>query len=188
MAAGGGLAQLDGAILLWVRDGVQRQILGMDAPVAWFSALPALLVLLVSPLLSSVERRATSHAVVAWIPRKILLGLLCMSLTFVVFALLSRATAPARRIHPAWVLTAYPLLALGELIVIPTLQSLLASRLPSRKAGLAGGLFFASLAAGQWLAWSTHMGPLWTSFSTTSYFGMWAALLSIIACFWWRKI
>lgn len=182
MAAGGGLAQLDGAILLWVRDGIQRQILGIEAPVAWFSALPALLVLLVSPLLSRWDRRAPGHAQVARLPRKVFLGLLCMSLAFVAFALLSLAPAPERPIPIAWVLTAYPWLAVGELMAVPALQGLLTSRLPAQQAGLAGGLFFASLAAGQWLAGLS--GPLWGSFSTTGYFGMWAMLLTVIACFW----
>ena len=184
MAAGGGLAQLDGAILLWVRDGIQRQILGMEAPVAWFAALPALLVLLVSPLLSRWDRRAPNHSQVARLPRKIFLGLLCMSLAFVAFALLSLPLASVQRVHMAWLLTAYPLLALGELRVIPALQSRLASRLPTTQAGLAGGLFFASLAAGQWL--SGLIGPLWTCIAPSSYFGIWAMLLAAVACLWRR--
>lgn len=184
VVAGGGLAQLDGAILLWVRSGVQRRILGFDAPVAWFSALPALLVLLVSPLLTCIERRATRYARMPGMPRKILFGLLCMSLAFLVFALLSLPLPSAQRVHMAWLLTAYPLLALGELLVIPALQSRLASLLPTTRAGLAGGLFFASLAAGQWL--SGLIGPLWTCIAPSSYFGIWAMLLAAVACLWRR--
>lgn len=49
--------QVDGALLLWARDQMDRVILGHEVPAAWFSSVPAVFVLTLGPPLIATMRK-----------------------------------------------------------------------------------------------------------------------------------
>lgn len=178
VVAAAAFAQCDGALLLWARDDVQRVFFGREIPVSWFAALPALLVIIVGPLLSYVDRQATRCGQAVPAPRKILAGLRCIGLAFVLLAVAARWRQPGELISPAWVVAAYLLMTLGELLVLPITQALLTELAPAGRAGLASGLWFAALAGGHWLA--GLLGAGWTILPHERFFAGIVILLSAV--------
>ncbi len=178
VVSGAAFAQCDGVLLLWARDDVQRVFFGREIPVSWFAALPALLVLAVGPLLAFVDGRVVRCAQVIPAHSKILAGLRCIGLAFVLLAVAARWRQPDELTGPAWMLAAYLLLTLGELLVLPLTQALLAELVPAGRAGLASGLWFAALAGGHSLA--GVLGACWTILPHESFFAGIAILVSAV--------
>lgn len=168
VVAGAAFAQCDGVLLLWTRDDVQRVLFGREIPVPWFAALPALLVLAFSPLLACVDGQAIRCGPAEPAPRKILAGLRCIGLAFVLLAVASRWRQPGQLIGPAWMVAAYVLLTIGELLVLPITQALLVELAPADRVGLASGFWFAALAGGHGLA--GLLGATWTILPHQSFF------------------
>jgi POT family proton-dependent oligopeptide transporter len=178
VVSGAAFAQCDGVLLLWARDDVQRVWFGREIPVPWLAALPALLVLALSPVLAFVHGQAIRCGQAVPAPRKILAGLRCIGLAFVLLAVASRWQQPGQLISPVWMVAAYVLLTIGELLVLPITQALLVELAPASRVGLASGLWFAALASGHGLA--GLLGASWTILPHVYFFMGFAILVSAV--------
>ena len=76
---------------------------------------------------------------------------------------------------PAWLLSAYALLSLGEICVSPMGLSLVAKVAPPRIRGLMMGVWFLTLSAGGYLA--GYMGGYWQALPHSQFF-----LFVMMAC------
>lgn len=160
--------QSDGSLLLWARDHTLRTWAGFELPASSFASVPALLVLILTPLLAAADR----GAVAAMTMPKLLTGLLCTSAGF---ALLAWATHNhERHVSAAWLLGCFALLTLSELIVAPITQSLILTLAPPKKAATALGTWYAASAAGLWVA--GQLGTFWERWPKSNFFLLVAAV------------
>lgn len=164
--------QVDGALLLWARDQTNRFIGGHEIPTAWFSSLPALLVLLIGPGLLMIMDglRSRGHEPSAF--AKISLGLTISGTGYALMAFCA-STATDVRSSPLWLLGCCSALVVGELLILPTGLALVTRLLTNQYGGLGSGLWFAVTAIGLWVggeigAVGQHVSAVWLFGELTS--------------------
>ena len=165
-------AQTDGTLLLWARDHTDRFLLGRQLPASIFASVPALLVLILSPLLVLADRYTGTATSVG----KLLVGL---GLTAGGFALL--AIAAYVNVHPSsmlWLIGCLVLLTLGELLVAPSTQAMISRFAPPHRAASTLSLWYAAVAIGSWSA--GQLGALWERAPKATVFIL-AALSTLFA-------
>ena len=84
-----------------------------------------------------------------------------------------RAGGDGGKVSPAWLLTAYFLLSLGEICLSPMGLSLVAKVAPPRVRGLMMGVWFLTLSTGGYLA--GYLGGYWQSMPHSQFFFIVAA-------------
>ena len=108
--------QVDGALLLWTSQHVDRTLSGVSLPLPWFVALPSLLVLVIAPvqivLLPRLQRRLGIYPLVAS-------GLVATSLAFAVL-IPADWLCHTRLIGMGWLLACHLLLVVGETLEAAT--------------------------------------------------------------------
>ena len=164
--------QSDGSLLLWGRDHTRRTWAGFEMPASVFASVPALLVLILTPVLAAADRGALA----AMTMRKLLVGLICTSAGFALLAWAARTHE--RHASAAWLLGCFALLTLGELIVAPITQSLILMLAPPKKAATALGIWYAASASGFWV--SGQLGLFWERWPKSGFF-MLVAVTPILA-------
>ena len=153
------LGQVEGSLLLWTGQHVERTLLGFTVPTSWFVGLPALLVLVIAPaqlaLLPGLQRRFGVFRLVG-------VGLLATSLAFLVLfpAVLWSKT---QLVSMGWVVACHTLLVIGETLVGPLGLAQVLRLAPPRFVGAVLGVWFISGAVGYWLA--GEIGALWIRWS-----------------------
>lgn len=151
--------QVEGSLLLWARQHVERTLFGFTVPPSWFVGLPALLVLLFAPaqlaLLPRIQRAIPTQWLVA-------LGLLSSSLTFAVLIPIT-LLSDKQSIGIGWIVVSHSLLVIGEILVGPIGLSQVLRLTPPRLVGMMMGVWFISGAIGYWLA--GEIGALWINWS-----------------------
>ncbi len=160
--------QSDGTLLLWARDQTRRSLLGFEVPASLFASVPALLVLLLSPLFSLAERWMAAPSAV----RKLLAGFVCTAFAFGVLA--GAARFGNQPVSALWLLGAMALLTAGELLVMPTTLALVSQLAPLAHSATALALLYGANAVGLWCA--GLLGGLWEHCPKGFFF----ALLTIL--------
>lgn len=154
--------QVEGALLLWIQQHVERTLHGFTVPLSWFVGLPSLLVLFLSPvqlaLLPFLQRCLQLH-------RLIEIGLIATSLAFAVL-LPADLRSHTRPVGIGWVIVCQLLLVVGETLVVPLGMAQVIQLAPPKLLGVVMGVWFVSGSAGFWLA--GEIGALWFSLSPTS--------------------
>ena len=153
--------QVEGSLLLWTQQHVDRVLHGFTLPPSWFVGLPSLLVLLSSPVQLSILPRLqrTTRA-----PRLVAFGLMATSLAFVVL-LPAVSLSRVQPVSMGWIVLCHSMLVVGETLV-GTLGLAQVLRLaPTRWVGAVMGVWFLSGAIGYWLA--GEMGALLITMSPT---------------------
>lgn len=158
-------SQASGALLFWVRDSVNRQLLGYTVPTAYFAALPALLVIALVPLFS---RLVVSCRLLQVAATKLTLGLLALALSYGLLVI------PASRVSPhgaamLWIVAAMALASTSEILVMATGMEAVSRAIPAARTGLGYGLWCAALAAGNVLG--GLLGCLWGK-QPAAFFGL----------------
>ena len=173
--------QVDGALLLWTNQHVDRTLSGSTIPLPWFVALPSLLVLVIAPvqivLLPRIQRRLGIYPLVAS-------GLVATSLAFAVL-IPADWLCHTRLVGMGWLLACHLLLVVGETLVAPLGLALVLKLAPPRLLGVVMGVWFVSCAAGYWLA--GEVGALWFSFSPTAGMILLTLLPLLGACVVFRQ-
>ena len=150
--------QAQGTLLLFARARLVRTIGGYELPAEAFAALPALLVLIVKPMLDVLRRVGSRWSYALRGPAQLAAGLL---LTTGAFLLLASATwlYPLAKLSPAWLLGAETLLTTAELLVLPEAMALVSELSPARQGALSQGLLLGTQALGLFAA--GLVGSLW---------------------------
>ncbi len=144
------LFQCSTSLILFIERFADRRILDWVIPTASFVSLQPLFVVLLAPLLAQVWTRLKTHEPNA--PKKIVLGLLCTSLSFACFML---ATLDASNTHKAglfWIITGNVWLSLGELCIAPPILAAITQLAPVTLQATLIGSFYLSLAFAGYLA------------------------------------
>lgn len=171
-------AQVEGSLLLWTAQYVDRIILGFEIPTAWLVTYAAILVLFLSPiqlvLLKRRQRQGITHKHVAC-------GLLSSALCF---AVLLPSVFLSGRAGIGWPLLSVSLFVLAEILIAPLGLALLLRCTPQRFTGIISGLWYGAGAVGYFVG--GHIGSLWSKWPTQRVLALLILLPLLGALLLWK--
>ena len=171
-----------GVMNLYVRDRVDKTVLGFDIPTTWFLSLNPLIIILGGPFVSKYWARHDLTARRLPALTKILTGTVLMALSYVLMLVVDMQ-AGGGLVAPIWIVVFYLVITLAELCVFPIGLAEISQRAPKEVTGVLMGLWvftmgFGSLCAG-WLGGTLADVPAWVMFALLAGGGM----LNAIALF-----
>lgn len=153
------------SLTLWARDNTDTTI----APEIFQSVNP-LGIILFSPALvwiwGALRRRHAEPST----PAKMLIGMLFTAATFATMAAAGFAGGDTGRVSPAWLVSAYALISIGEICLSPMGLSLVSKVAPPRRRGLLMGGWFVATSLGGYFA--GYVGTRWSAMPHSSFFLM----------------
>jgi proton-dependent oligopeptide transporter, POT family len=169
-----------GVMNLYVRDRVDKMVLGFVIPTTWFLSLNPLIIVLGGPLVSKYWAAHDQTARRLPAINKILTGTVLMALSYVLMAIVDR-TAGSGLVAPIWIVVFYLIITLAELCVFPIGLSEISRRAPKEVMGVLMGLWvftmgFGSLGAG-WLGGTLAGAPAWMMFAVLAGGGALSAIV-----------
>ena len=135
------VAQAGGSMALFADEQTDRHVAGHEFPATWFQTINPVLVLLLAPMFSMLWTRINSSRFTLPDVAKIGLGMIVMGLGFVVMTAAQRRADGFGIVGPQWLLGAYTLQTIGEVMLTPIALALLSRAAPERIMGLVMGLF-----------------------------------------------
>lgn len=166
-------SQAQGTLLFFARDRLLRSIGGKELPAEVFAALPAMLVIMLKPVLDALHRLGVRHGQRLSGQAQLTLGLLLTSGAFVLLAGVTMLS-PLAKVSPVWLLTSEAILMMGELLVMPGAMALVAERMPREQGALSQGILFGVQALG--FGFSGLVGSLWGRMPEAWFLGMVAGM------------
>ena len=157
-----------GVMNLYVRDRVDKMVLGFDIPTTWFLSLNPLIIILGGPFVSKYWAKHDLTAKRLPAITKILAGTVLMALSYVLMVLVDMQ-AGGGLVAPIWIVVFYLVITLAELCVFPIGLAEISQRAPKEVTGVLMGLWvftmgFGSLCAG-WLGGTLADVPAWVMFA-----------------------
>lgn len=140
-------SQSQGTLLFFAKSRVVRTIGSRELPPEAFPALPALLVLVLKPMLDLTRRIGRAYGVRLPLRRQLIIGLVLASGAFGLLALACALNGEAK-LGLGWLLGALCLLSAAELLVIPGAMALVAELFSQQYGALSQGLLFGAQALG----------------------------------------
>ena len=145
-----GFEQAGGTFNLFARDLTDRMVGDFELKASWFQSINAIAIVALAPLFSMLwvrlGRRNPST------PVKFGLGLMFLSLGFVVMFSADSVASPQNLVSPLWLVMVYLFHTTGELCLSPIGLSMISKLSPPKITSLMMGLFFASIALANYLA------------------------------------
>ena len=174
----GAYEQIGNTFALWLRDEVDRLVLGIELKATWFFSLNPLLVMTVTPLLLAWWKRQAARGREFSPMQKMAVGALMVGVSYLLLAWAEVAAGdgPASWL---WPLAFIIVFTLGELYILPNGLGIFARLAPpklgaSTVAAWYFAIFTGSLAAGQ-------VGRLWSVFSHSFFFLLMAVIAAVAA-------
>lgn len=163
-----------GVMNLYVRDRVDKLVLGFDIPTTWFLSLNPLVVILGGPLVSKYWTRRDGQPRPPTAITKIMAGSALMALSYMLM-LAAELLAGGGLVAPFWIVVFYLVITVAELCVFPIGLAEISRRAPQEIMGVLMGLWvftmgFGSLAAG-WLGGAMADAPSWEIFALLAGIG-----------------
>jgi POT family proton-dependent oligopeptide transporter len=180
----GGYEQAGSTLNLFADRYTRLSILGVSFPSSWFQSVQPVFVIVLSPLFGWLWLRLGSRE--PSVPAKFALGLLFMSLSFLVLIPAGAiASGQGVRVSPMWLVVAFFVSEIGELCVSPIGLSAVTKLAPLRIVGLMMGVWFLSNAFGNklagWAAGFFSSMPLNQLFTITTAVLLGAAVVMFLA-------
>jgi POT family proton-dependent oligopeptide transporter len=140
--------QAGSSLNLFARDLTNRVVFGYEFPASILQSVNAVFIILMAPVLGWIwlkwgERQPSS-------PNKFALGLLFAGLGFVVIGFAASLTGNGLKVSPLWLIVVYFLHTIGELCLSPVGLSTTTKLAPPRLSGLMMGVWFLSIAVGNY--------------------------------------
>jgi len=134
--------------ILYIQRDINRQAFGFTLPTILFISLESIFILILSPMLAKLWLRLYKNNNNISIPHKFALGLLFLALCFAVFALSTKFHDQQHLVNPLWVVLAFLLLTIGEMLLSPIGLSAMTQLAPSNLSGFIMGIWFFSTGVG----------------------------------------
>lgn len=135
------VAQAGGSMALFADQHTDRHIAGHEFPATWFQTINPILVLLLAPMFSLLWTGINNSRFTIPDVAKIGLGMIVMGLGFVVMTVAQSRADVRGMVGPEWLIGAYTLQTVGEVMLTPIALALLSRAAPERIMGLVMGLF-----------------------------------------------
>lgn len=134
------------SIMLFIQRVVNRTVFGITIPPAMFQVLGPSVIILFSPILSWLWITLAKRGLGLSAPMKFALGILQMSLGFLILTAAVNYDSHLGKIAAAWMVLIFFVQTMGELFLSPMGLSIVTRLAPSRLTGMMMGVWFLSLA------------------------------------------
>jgi POT family proton-dependent oligopeptide transporter len=171
--------QAGSTLNLFAERSMAKSILGFSFPASWMQSVNALFIIALAPVFAWVWVKLGSREPSS--PAKFALGLAGAGLGFVVLAVAASLAAGGTQVSPMWLVSVYLLHTVGELCLSPVGLSAMTKLAPERVGGLLMGVWFLSIAVGNYLGGRVaslyEALPLPSLFTAVGGFGIAAGLI-----------
>lgn len=147
-----GYEQAGGTFNLFAEQDTNRMLGSFEVPATLFQSVPALYIVLFASLFAALWLRLNVIGKEPRTPVKFGLGLLLMSVGFVIMNYAARMAGDDVLVSPAWLLMVYFMHTMGELCLSPIGLSMVTKLAPQKIVSLMMGIWFASIATANYLA------------------------------------
>ncbi len=154
-------------LTFWARDYTDRVVLGREISPETFQSVNPLGIILFSPLLVLAWGWLRDRGREPSTPAKIMIGILFTTASFGVMAV-AAALAGAGKASPAWLVSSYLLIAVGEICLSPMGLSLVSRVAPPKRRGLLMGGWFVATSLGGYFSGS--LGARWGTMPHAQFF------------------
>jgi proton-dependent oligopeptide transporter, POT family len=134
---------------LFAFEKTDNRIGDFDMPASWYQSINAMFIISLAPVFAWLWIRLGNREPSS--PAKFVCGLVLVGLGFVVLAAGAGIAETGTKVNPMWLLATYLLHTMGELCLSPVGLSAMTKLAPSRVAGLMMGVWFLSLAVGNYV-------------------------------------
>ena len=149
-----GYEQGGGLMNLFTDRSLDRELLGYEIPTTWFQAVNPIFIFTLGPAFAWAWPRLAASGRDPSTGRKMALGMLALTVSFVLLFLAARRAEAVGRAGLLWMVGAYFFQTLGELVISPVGLSMVSKLAPRQYASALMGVWFLSNAAGNKLAGS----------------------------------
>jgi POT family proton-dependent oligopeptide transporter len=137
--------QTGSSMNFFARDNTQRNVLGLfEFKTSWFQSVNPLTIILLAPVFARIWTVLGSRGREPTTPVKFAIGLVFVSLGFVLMVMAARLSAGGVRVSPLWLVGALVLHTVGELCVSPVGLSMVTKLAPERHQALLMGFWWTS--------------------------------------------
>ncbi len=172
----GAYEQAGSTLSLFADRNTRLEVFGYSFPSSWFQSVQPVFVILLAPVFAWLWIRLATQE--PSVPAKFGLGLLFMSLSFLVLVPAGLMVSEGGvRVSPWWLVASYAISELGELCVSPVGLSAVTKLAPVRVLGLMMGVWFLSNAFGNKLA--GYAAGFVSSMPLQQLFGTVAGILAV---------
>ena len=147
-----GFEQAGGTFNLFAAEEIDRNIFGYEIAASLFQSVNALAIFIFAPLFGSLWVTLAMRNMNPSTPVKFGLGLVLLSVGFVVMSFASFAASGDELISPMWLVGVYVLHTFGELCISPIGLSMITKLAPPKIVSIVMGLWFASMALANYLS------------------------------------
>lgn len=147
-----GYEQAGGTFNLFAEYNTDRNTLFGNFPASWFQSIPALYIVLFATLIAAVWIKLGSIGKEPRTPVKFGIGLILMSIGFIVMNKAARYADGGHLVSPTWLIMVYFMHTMGELCLSPIGLSMVTKLAPKRIVSVMMGIWFASIALANYLA------------------------------------
>jgi len=147
-----GFEQAGGTMNLFADKLTERVMFGWEMPASWFQAINPLLIIALAPLFAMLWPRLDRSRYAPSPVVKQALGMMILGLGFVVLAIGQEHADAVGKVSPLWLVSAFALHTVGELLLSPIGLSMVTKLAPLRWVSLMMGLWFAAIATASYLA------------------------------------
>jgi POT family proton-dependent oligopeptide transporter len=163
--------QAGSTLNLFAERSTDKDVLGFSFPASWLQSLNALFIITLAPVFAWLWVRLGPREPSS--PTKFVLGLVGAGLGFAVLVGGASRAATSIQVSPLWLVVVYLLHTIGELCLSPVGLSAMTKLAPARISGLLMGVWFLSIAVGNYLG--GRLASLYESLALPTLFGAVAA-------------
>ncbi|MEO5572462.1 MAG: peptide MFS transporter [Bacteroidia bacterium] len=134
--------QAGASLTFFAEETTNRSILGWEMPASWFQSFNPVFIIVLAPLMAALWVKLGNNNREPSSPLKMSMGLLFLSLGYVVIALGVHGVAPGVKVSMMWLTSLYLLHTFGELCLSPIGLSMVSKLAPLRFSSLLMGTWF----------------------------------------------
>lgn len=147
-----GFEQAGSSFNLFAQDYTDRMVFGWEVPASWLQAVNPLFIIILSPFFAALWVNLGKRNLNPSTPLKFGIGLVQMSIGFLVLAWASTYVAQGEKVAPTWLILTYLFHTTGELCLSPVGLSAVNKLSPQRYQGQMFGTWFMASALGHLIA------------------------------------
>jgi POT family proton-dependent oligopeptide transporter len=176
----GAYEQIGNTVALWMRDGVDRVIGGVEVGASMFFSLNPLLVMIMTPLLLARWKRQAERGTELSVMRKMAAGALIVGASYLLVAA-AEIVSGDNSAHWLWLLAFFLVFTLGELYILPNGLGIFARLAPPKLGASTVAAWYFAIFTGSLLA--GQVGRLWSHLGRVEFFILLAVIASASALF-----
>jgi POT family proton-dependent oligopeptide transporter len=160
--------QQGNTLQLWADQNTQLRFLGFTMPSTWYQAFNPFMIWFFTPVLTSLWGRQAAAGKEPTSLRKMAIGLVLLSLGFVVMIVAAQGMAPDAKRSILWLTGATAVFTLGELYLSPMGLSFVTKVAPARIVSMMMGVWFFSNAIGNYT--TGYLGTFYDKMPKSQFF------------------